>query len=183
MFKTGDLLIAPPGMIDPRFRKTVLMITHVSQNGTHAVCLNRQGNHSVNELIKPLGQELDPDQPLFWGGPMANSTLWMLHDNGWQCDNTIPVNEHWSVSSSMKMFQQIDNTAGPHLARFYLGLATWGPGQLEMELEGDIPFTKESSWLVAESTSPEEMFSVEPSDLWNWACELSGQQAVGRWLV
>lgn len=183
VFDPGDLLIAPPGMIDPRFQKTVLMITHSSNNGTHAICLNKQSRHTVNDLITPIGQALEPDQPLFWGGPMATSTLWMLHDIDWSCDNTTAVNDQWSISSSMKMFQQIDNTAGPYIARFYLGLASWAPGQLELELEGDVPFTKESSWLVAKSTGPEELFSVDPDDLWNWACELSGQQAVSRWLV
>lgn len=170
-------------MIDPRFQQSVLMITHHDINGTHAVCLNKQSHHMVNDLIRPIGHELDPDQPLFWGGPMSNSTLWMLHDTGWSCDNTLTVNDHWSVSSSMRMFNDLGDRPGPQSARFYLGLATWAPGQLEMELEGDQPFTKESSWLLAESTEPDELFSIEPQELWSYACELSGHQAVSRWLV
>ncbi len=182
LYKPGELLIAPPGMIDPRFRKAVLLITYDGLHGTQALCLNKETSTSVNTLIKPLGRELDPDQPLFWGGPVATTTLWMLHDKGWECDNTLEVNDDWAVSSSTSMFAELGNTGGPHRARFYLGLANWAPGQLEMELSGDQPFQPESSWLTADAPHPDVLFNVEPTDLWNWACELSGTQAVSRWL-
>lgn len=182
VFKPGDLLIAPPGMLDPRFRKTVLIITYDGLHGTQALCLNRDTDLTVNNIIEPMGRALDPDQPLYWGGPVASTTLWMLHDRGWSTDNTLEINNSWSVTSSTRMFNDLENSAGPHRARFCLGLSSWAPGQLEAEIDGSKPWHPESSWLIAHCPPPDILFKVDPDDMWEWACELSAQQAVASWI-
>ena len=50
----GDLLVAPPSIIDKRFEKTVMLLTHSNSRGAFALCLNRQTDHSVNDILEPV---------------------------------------------------------------------------------------------------------------------------------
>ena len=100
----GDLLVAPPAIIDSRFDKTVLFLTHYNSRGAFALCLNRLSDHTVNDILEPLDIHLTEDWPLYWGGPVQPNTIWMLHDPVWSVENTLPVNEHWSVTSHSQMF-------------------------------------------------------------------------------
>lgn len=182
MLIPGALLIAPPRIKDPRFEKAVILITQHGLHGTQGICLNRGSNTTVNELLESMGKMVDPDQELFWGGPVFSHTLWMLHGSDWQCDNTIVVDANWNLTSSNGMFSIMEKDGGPKDLRFALGISSWAPGQLEMELEGSEPLDLNSSWIIAEATTPEEMFRVPPHQLWEWACELSAHQTVKNWL-
>jgi len=51
-------------------------------------------------------------------------------------------------------------------ARVFAGLAGWGPGQLEAELERD-------DWIV-EPARPDDVFSGEPDALWSAVLERKG---------
>lgn len=181
-YSVGDLLIAPPGIQDPRFSESVLLITQTSVLGTQAICLNRSSGHTVNEIIKPLNLELEEDLVLYWGGPVMNNTVWMLHSTDWAMDNTQPVNNEWSITSNMSMFDRVLDNNRPLWMRFMIGIASWGPGQLEMELEGRGPWDHNSSWLVAHSPNPQRLFTLPPARLWRHCCELSGHQAIDNWL-
>lgn len=182
MIHPGDLLIAPPKMADPRFFNTVILITEVGLNGTKGLCVNKDSGITVNKLLEDTGRYVEPDQKLFWGGPVGNSTLWLLHDKGWRCGNTKVITDQWSMSSSNNMFTDIKDTGGPESGRFILGHSSWAPGQLEMEIEGEQPWDRNSSWLLARCPDPQEVFSLAPSDVWYWACDISAQQTVKDWI-
>ena len=81
--KTGDLLIAPPSMPDPRFNQSVMFITHYNSRGAYALCMNKPTEHTLNTIVEPLGLKFKIDHPLYWGGPVSLSTVWMLHDSDW----------------------------------------------------------------------------------------------------
>lgn len=179
---TGDLLIAPPGMKDARFAQTVLLITEHDIFGTKALCLNRGLNNTVNQMIQTSEYRLLRDRELFWGGPVNTTNLWLLHEKGWNCDNTVDVNDLWSISSSINMFTDL-NVTQPDYQRFCLGFASWYPGQLELEIQGEPPWTESGSWLVAHRVRPEQIFRTNSRDLWHWACELAADQAVSHWLT
>ena len=54
----GSLIIAPPGMIDGRFARTVNLITNHNQEGTFALCVNRPTPHTLEDLAKELRLDL-----------------------------------------------------------------------------------------------------------------------------
>lgn len=179
----GDLLIAPPAIPDHRFSECVLLITQESNMGTQALCLNKSSGHTVNEVIEPLGLELVKDLVLYWGGPVGLNTVWMLHSSEWAHENTQAINEHWSMTSNMQMFHEYLAGNRPRYCRFMIGHSAWAPAQLDMELQGEGPWSRDSSWLVAQSPSPKEMYSLGPSQLWHMSCGLAGNQAVSSWLA
>jgi putative transcriptional regulator len=183
LIKPGNLLIAPPAMLDPRFSKSVLLITQHGIEGTQALCINKTMGHGLNEVIGRMGIELPDDPKMYWGGPVGVNTVWMLHETGWLCENTMAVNSNWAMTSSMNMFENVADGDSPADYRVFMGLSSWRPGQLEQELNGTGPFSIESSWLVAEAPSPKELFSQPNRDLWQNCCELAGTQAVSHWLA
>jgi putative transcriptional regulator len=169
-------------MQDSRFANSVLLITSNDLEGTRAICLNKDVGATVNGILKHVDKSLIKDQKVFWGGPVAGSTLWMLHDHGWKIDASVLINDQWLLTSTYDMLDHVNEGHGPRHKRFFLGVSSWAPGQLDMEIEGETPWNKDSSWLIATAPPPEEIFALAPSDLWLWSCELSAQQTVKDWI-
>jgi hypothetical protein len=52
-----------------------------------------------------------------------------------------------------------------------------------MELDGQPPFTRSSSWLIADNTKPAKLFDIDPSELWDHSISVSAKQSVNNWLA
>ena len=151
----GQLLISGPTLWDPNFRRTVLLIGHHDDEGAVGVILNRASATTVAEAVPPLGPLVAPDEPLFLGGPV-------------QPDAPVVIAEFVDPSDGELLafdaigFLPSDVSPSSELAlrraRVFAGYAGWGPGQLEAEMDED-------SW-VTEAARPSDVFSDEPSRLW-----------------
>jgi putative transcriptional regulator len=178
----GDLLIAPPSMLDRRFGNTVLLMTKHDRGGSSALCLNKSTEYGLRELLKPLNLDIDIDPEVYWGGPVSQNTVWMLHDNSWGIDNTQRINDAWSMTSHHRMFHYLANGEWPDCFRIMMGHACWAPGQLEGELRGHEPWKADHSWLVAQGPDPSWLLGCDTSDMWQSATSFCSQQAVDSWL-
>lgn len=182
--RQGDLLIAPANMKDTRFEKSVLLVMQNHHRGSMALCLNRPSGYQVSDVLEHI--KLDPgfefNIPLYWGGPVNNNTIWMIHEREWTNPNTVNINANWSMTSNISMFKQMNQGDLPRRFRLFVGFAGWAPFQLEKELEGEPPWSKQHSWLVAHSPDPEWLFDQEEESLWDNAVSLSANQAVNTWL-
>ena len=179
--KPGTLLIAPPSMQDSRFAKTVLLITHNNNSGTFAVCLNRPTKHSAKELSRELELDIELPFTIYWGGPVQQQTVWMVHDKHWQNDTTMYVNENWHVTSHESMFYNLADGDAPRNFRLCFGFCSWMPGQLDMEIEGQAPFNKKSSWLYLEDADPDWIFDTPIDELWEEATNSAANAAIENW--
>jgi len=177
-----DLLIAPPTIPDPRFRKAVLMLTHNHRGGSFALCVNRPTEHRLQDFADELGFSTNMDFPIYWGGPVNSSTVWMLHDTSWQCEHTVPINDDWAMTSNLEMFHTLADGDCPKNFRLMLGYCSWGRNQLNSELEGLPPWKHSNSWLIAHNLGPEWLFDQPVDMLWEHATTLSGHQAVDSWI-
>lgn len=183
--KSTDLLIAPPSIPDPRFRKTVLMLTHSHEGGSFALCLNRPSRYVCNDILKDLelGEDLNLEIPLYWGGPVNPSTVWMLHSSEWSLDDrTVPIDSNWSMTSNEQMFVHLADGDCPQEFRLMFGFCSWSPQQLEAELRGLPPWNPNHSWLVAANPGAEWIFEQPVENLWENATTLCSHQAVDSWL-
>lgn len=178
----GSILISPPGLPDPRFRKTVLLITRNGKTGTQALCVNRPTNYTLNDVLTDSGITSNINIPIYWGGPVDTTSVWMLHSSEWKLDSTMPINDEWSVTSHYSMFYHISDLDTPKHFRIMFGQASWTAGQLAAELKGLPPWNSNHSWLLAESPDPEWMFEQPEDELWINSIELSSNQAVSHWL-
>jgi putative transcriptional regulator len=180
--KPGSLLIAPPAMTDSRFSRSVLLVTHNNSAGTFALCLNKPTKHDLSHVSEELNLGTNLPFQLFWGGPVQSGSIWMIHDNNWECSDTLWVNDKWRVTSNESMFHHMVDGDAPRDLRIVYGFCSWMPGQLEMELSGTPPFTKKSSWVIANDVDPEWVFNQHVDELWEDATNLAGNQAVSSWL-
>ena len=179
--KPGSLLIAPPTMTDGRFSKTVILLTHHNNSGTFGLCLNRPTNHTLKSVSEELGLDNELPFQIYWGGPVQQGSVWMIHDKNWENSHTLYVDENWRVTSDESMFYNMADGDCPRDMRIVAGFASWMPGQLEMELQGKPPFSKQSSWLTVEKVDPEWVFNTPIDELWDDAVALCGNKAVESW--
>jgi len=154
----GQLLIAGPTLLDRNFWRTVVLIVDHSQAGAFGLVLNRPSETRVGEAVPELETLVDPDEPLFIGGPVQPSAVVTLA----QFDD--------AADAALLAFDDIGviGTGGPPLAeladrvlgaRSYVGHSGWGAGQLDAELErGD--------WIV-EPARHEDVFSDAAGELWS----------------
>lgn len=182
MPQASDLLIAPPHMTDKRFHKAVIMITHHNTGGTFGLCLNKPTEHTMQDILEETGIEGNVNFPLYWGGPVNPTTVWMLHDSGWECDGTVKINNEWSMTSNLAMFQHLADGDTPTNFRMFFGFSSWAQGQLKAELRGIEPWSHKHSWLVAENPGPEWIMETPVEDLWIASTDLCSHQAVDSWL-
>ena len=179
----GSLLISPPGMADSRFNKTVMLITHhQDRTGSHAVCINRPTDKTAVEIGKDLKITGSLPYTMHWGGPIQQSSIWMLHTPEWSIEESMKVTDELFLTSNEKMFHHLADGDTPRDFLIAFGFASWAPMQLRMELEGVPPFTRKSSWLILQNPEQEWLFRTPSKDLWESALFKTGEQAVNTWL-
>lgn len=163
---SGKLLIAMPGMGDPRFEKTVIFICAHSGDGALGLVVNRPaGNVRREALFRQL--EIPPGPgaggPIHYGGPVETQRGFVLHSPDWGVeDATLEVGKRFSMTATVDVLKAIAEGAGPRRSLIALGYAGWGGGQLEGEL-------RRNGWLTADADE-EIVFGL--ADEAKWAAAL-----------
>jgi putative transcriptional regulator len=152
----GHLLVAGPGLIDPNFRRTVVLVGEHGEEGAMGVVLNRPSGIEVEEAVPPLIDLDGVDDVVFVGGPVQPQAIVVLGDFA------EPERAGVLVFGSIGFLPgEIEPTEIGELsrARVFAGYAGWGAGQLEGELD-------EGSWIV-EPAAPADVFTDAPNQLWS----------------
>jgi putative transcriptional regulator len=152
----GQLLIAGPGLLDPNFWRTVVLIVEHSEEGALGLVLNRPSETTVGEAVSELEQLLELGDPLYVGGPVQPSALIVLAEFDTPAEAALIAFEDVGVLANGA---QEDASLGVRRGRAFVGHAGWGPGQLDDEIErGD--------WIL-EPARREDAFTGAPLDLWS----------------
>ena len=152
----GQLLVAGPGLVDPNFWRTVVLVGEHSDEGALGVVLNRASETTVEEAVPELALLAEEMGAVHLGGPVQPSAIVVL------ADFVDPDEARSLVLDSIGFLpSEIDPAVLGELrrARVFAGYAGWGPGQLEGELD-------EGSWIV-EPALAEDIFTVDPEGLWS----------------
>ncbi|MBA3764372.1 MAG: YqgE/AlgH family protein [Actinobacteria bacterium] len=152
---TGSLLISSSNLLDPNFRRTIVLIGHHDEDGAIGVVLNQPLGVTVREAVPPLGDLVEAEEPLFDGGPVEPASVVVL------ADFLDPSRAELLAMGSIGFLPPVagdDIGEAIRRARVFAGYAGWGPGQLENELEED-------SWIVVPAL-PGDVFHEEPVRLW-----------------
>jgi putative transcriptional regulator len=151
----GQLLIAGPSLVDPNFRRTVVLVGEHTEEGALGLVLNRASESTIDEAVPELTALVDSLSLVHFGGPVQPSAIVVL------ADFADPDRAGVLVLGSVGFLpSEIDPDELGELrrARVFAGYAGWGPGQLDEELE-------EGSWIV-EPALPEDVFTDDPEELW-----------------
>lgn len=138
-FLEGKLLIALPGMSDPRFEKSVIFMCAHSEEGAMGLIVNKPiEGLGFQDLIKNLDIPLKcdaPDSPVLFGGPVGTERGFVLHSGEYRSDEgTMPVTSEISLTATLDILRAMAEGHGPKKSAFALGYAGWGPGQIEDEI-------------------------------------------------
>jgi len=174
---TGNLLIAPPSMKGNFWQKTVIYITEHHSNGSVGLVLNKKSQTTIKEFGKQANLHLDMSGYMYIGGPVNTKAMTMLHSAEWSCDNTLPINDEFSLSSSVDILTQMAMGNCPKRWRLFVGLCGWTPGQLEKEVKGKHPYNHSHSWLIS-SADHNIVFGYDGQQQWSESVERSGQEFV-----
>lgn len=153
----GQLLVASPSLVDPNFRRTVVLVGEHGEEGAMGVILNRPSSVTVAEAVPPLSDLVRPSDPVYVGGPVQQQAIVVLGE----FDD--PSNAAAVVVGSIGFLPgEVEDAAdlgGLGRVRVFAGYAGWGPGQLEEELAGE-------AWIVVQA-EPEDVFAEAPDQLWS----------------
>lgn len=170
-FLSGKLLIASPGIGDPRFdRSVILMCDHSAEHAMGIVLNKRVEGLRLPEVFEQLGVETTEqtiDRPVLHGGPVERQRGFVLHTSDFQtADSTLAVTEHIGLSSTKDALDAMASSTPPRCSMLALGYAGWGSGQLEGELAAN-------AWLVADADEA-LVFSPDIEGKWQNALGILG---------
>lgn len=163
----GNFLIAAPGLDDPHFSQTVVLMCDHNEGGAFGIVVNRVITESFQSLLFNFDLKKGPvDMPVYYGGPVQPEHGYIIYAPFRKKYGSLRIGKHIGVTSSKELLQDILNGKGPESYLFSLGHSGWGASQLEDELMTD-------SWLVV-PMDEDIVFSVRPAERWRSAARLIG---------
>lgn len=159
----GQLLIAMPGMGDPRFEKAVVYMCAHSEDGAMGLIVNKPAaDVSFEDLLEqlkiPKVDDADEIRVMF-GGPVEHGRGFVLHSNDYVSnESTLSVTDDVGMTATLDILEDIANGDGPSLSLLALGYSGWGPGQLEGEIAAN-------GWLTCAASS-KLVFGGRSDDKW-----------------
>ncbi len=145
-FLTGRLLIAMPGIGDPRFERAVIFLVDHTPDHAFGLAVNRPVEGlSVPDLFERLG--IDGADPaggtVLLGGPVQRERGFVLHTDDYNSEgSTLPVADGIAMTTTREVLEAMaDEARRPRQAVLALGYAGLDAGQLERELQDNVWLT------------------------------------------
>lgn len=167
----GIFLVAKPGMQDPNFSQSVVLVTQAADASTVGVIINRPTSLQLRQLLPELASAANYRDRLYFGGPVARQAIVAL----FRADSP-PVAPAFHVLKNLYLTLHSDNITallanGSRQYRLYTGFSGWAPRQLEGEfaLEG---------WHVVPADA-ETVFRDDPQQIWQELVRRAEKRPVG----
>lgn len=150
----GFLIGAHPGLADPNFHQTVVLLSaHTQDDGALGIIINRPTGQTLENFRTDLPTPFLRNLPVYEGGPVSTAELLLV---GWK----------WNLASqSFRLFfgmephklQELVDADPTIEARAFLGYAGWSAGQLETEVS-------RFDWAISPFVQP--FGKLSPDMLW-----------------
>ncbi len=164
-FLSGKLLLAMPGMADPRFERAVIAVCVHDENGAVGIGI---GQKRAGLRFRALLKQLDidpakaPDCAVHHGGPVEPGRGFILHSTDWGGQDTLHVagaaGPLCAMTGTIDVLKAIAEGRGPSQWLAALGYAGWGEGQLEEEMT-------RHGWFAAQA-DPKLLFDTPTDERW-----------------
>ncbi|MEO0356869.1 MAG: YqgE/AlgH family protein [Pseudomonadota bacterium] len=168
---TGKLLLAMPGMGDPRFENAVIFMCAHSSDGAMGLIINKSAiGVSFTDLVAQLdiaaNVQTDP-VAIHFGGPVDDGRGFVLHTSDYGGnDSTLTIDGYFGMTATLDVLEDIAMGQGPKTSLLALGYSGWGPGQLESEILAN-------GWLTCDAT-PDIVFHQRNDQKWRVALKTLG---------
>lgn len=172
---SGKLLIAMPGMGDPRFEHSVVFLCAHSKEGAMGLIVNKPARDlTFDKLAEQLGIARSAkarEIRVHFGGPVELARGFVLHTGEYAgTGSTLKVDERFGMTATVDILEAIAAGHGPSASLLALGYAGWGPGQLESEIG-------RNGWLTCDA-APELVFAEADGEKWTRALKTLGVDPV-----
>lgn len=156
--ESGCLLVSEPFMLDPNFKRSVVLLSEHSSAGSVGFVLNQRTNLLFSDVVPEC---MDCTFPIFIGGPVGNDSLHFIHRCYDKLLSGIEIKDgvYWGADFE-KLKEMINsNKIQAHEVRFFIGYSGWGEEQLETEME-------QNSWIISNDYSADSLFAEDGENLW-----------------
>jgi len=164
-FHVGQLLVAKPDMLDPRFSETVVFICRHDARGALGLVLNRPaGRIKTSKLMESLGVPSDGvtgDVQIRFGGPLETQAGFLMYTKKIENEDGICSSDGVTVSNNKDVLKTLGSEDSPEEFILFFGYAGWSPNQLESELA-------RKDWLTV-TADRSFLFASDIKSLWNRA--------------
>lgn len=172
---TGKLLIAMPGMGDPRFERSVIFLCSHGEDGAMGLIVNKRADLNVATLLEqleiPATSASAARAPVRLGGPVEMARGFVLHTPDYAGKlQSLKVSDAFTMTATLDILEDIARDNGPARATLMLGYSGWGPGQLEAEIA-------DNGWLTADA-DPDIVFGSRDDGKWEAALKSLGIDAL-----
>jgi putative transcriptional regulator len=159
----GKLLVAPPGLEDPNFFRTVVLILDHTDEGAVGVVLNRPSGASVSDPLPEWAQLAAEPAVVFVGGPVQpDAAIGLGRRTGAGVSASDAPDGFASLFGELGTvdLERSPSDVVPTVdrVRVFAGYSGWGPGQLEGELAAD-------GWFVVDADDA-DVWSSAPGEMW-----------------
>ena len=151
----GHLLVASPALLDPNFRRTVVLITEHGEEGAAGLVLNRPSLVAVAVAVPQLEELVEEDEQVWVGGPVQSDAVLVLGEFLDPDDAAVPLFESLGFPSLDEPEEIVPATTR---RRVFAGYAGWEAGQLEEEIANE-------DWIL-EPALADDAFTDQPDELW-----------------
>jgi putative transcriptional regulator len=172
-FLSGKLLLAMPGMSDPRFERAVIAMCMHDDNGAIGIGI---GHKRAGITFRALLRQLDiepgeaPDCAVHHGGPVEPGRGFILHSTDWGGQDSVQVNGEtgalFAMTGTIDVLRAIAEGKGPTQWIAALGYAGWDGRQLEEEMT-------RHGWFAARAAPP-LLFDTPTDERWAAAFKAEG---------
>lgn len=166
--KSGSILISEPFTQDIYFKRSVVLLTEHSDEGSVGFILNKPVEADLSEIVD--------DFPAFestvsLGGPVSTESVHFLHTLGDKLPNSRHVfgNLYWGGDFEVLKLLVLSNSVTPQQLRFFIGYSGWSEKQLDNELKNDF-------WIVTKTSAANIMNSNPSVDIWRTVLEEMGSK-------
>ena len=128
------LLVASVKMTDPRFARTVVLVTRHGRSPPLGVILNRPLDTALGTLFPKL-PENEAKRPVFLGGPISPNMVAFLFRSPTGSKDAISVTPDVHLGRSGVTLAELLRGPRTHTGlRVFIGYSGWAEGQLENEI-------------------------------------------------
>lgn len=165
----GIFLIARPGMDDPNFSKTVILVTLPEGGAPLGVIINRPLKQRLSDLFPDFKSLKDKTDPIYFGGPVELPLVSFLVRSTKAPDDALPVLHDVYFSTSHDLFEKLMKRSDPTAnVRVFAGYSGWARGQLQMEI-------KRGGWYTLPADA-KTIFEKDPVKMWDKLVERASRE-------
>jgi putative transcriptional regulator len=165
----GIFLIARPGLKDPNFSKTVVLVTLPKGGAPLGVIINRPLKQRLADLFPDFKTLKGKTDPIYFGGPVELPLVSFVVRSTTTPDDALPVLHDVYFSTSHKLFDKLMKRPDPTAnVRVFAGYSGWAPGQLQTEI-------KRGGWYTLPADA-NTIFSDDPAKIWDKLVERASRE-------